>query len=94
MCKERRQERQRRADRHVCGCGTRGVDRTGSPGGTFRKSLELEQRVSAFPPLGDKGRLGKSFQGVSRRPDFEYLMIDATIVRTHQHAAGANGQRK
>jgi putative transposase len=22
-------------------------------------------------------------------PDFEYLIVDSTIVRTHQHAAGA-----
>ena len=31
---------------------------------------QLEQRVSAFPPLGDEGRLGKCFQCVSRRPRF------------------------
>jgi hypothetical protein len=27
--------------------------------------------------------------GVSNYPDFEYLIIDSTIVRAHQHAAGA-----
>ena len=24
-------------------------------------------------------------------PDFEYAMIDSTIVRAHQHSAGAKG---
>jgi hypothetical protein len=24
-------------------------------------------------------------------PDFEYLIIDATIVRVHQHASGGKG---
>jgi hypothetical protein len=24
-------------------------------------------------------------------PDFEYLILDSTIVRAHQHAAGAKG---
>jgi putative transposase len=27
-------------------------------------------------------------------PDFEYLIIDSTIVRAHQHAAGAKGGAK
>jgi putative transposase len=27
-------------------------------------------------------------------PDFEHLIIDATIVRAHQHAAGAKGGAK
>jgi putative transposase len=33
-----------------------------------------------------------SGDGYSRQfddPDFEYLIIDSTIVRAHQHAAGA-----
>jgi len=28
-------------------------------------------------------------QSVSDDPDFEYLIVDSTIVRAHQHAAGA-----
>jgi putative transposase len=27
---------------------------------------------------------------MSDDPNFEYLIVDATIVRAHQHAAGAN----
>jgi transposase len=29
------------------------------------------------------------FAAMSDDPDFEYLIIDSTIVRAHQHAAGA-----
>ena len=28
---------------------------------------------------------------MSDDPDFEYLMVDSTIVRAHQHASGAKG---
>ncbi len=31
------------------------------------------------------------FKAMVKDPDFEYLMIDSTIVRAHQHAAGAKG---
>jgi putative transposase len=31
---------------------------------------------------------------VSDDPDFEYLILDSTIVRAHQHAAGAKGGLK
>ena len=48
---------------------------------------QLEQRVSAFPPLGDKGRLGKSFQGVSRRPRFR-IPYDRRNHRPHSPACG------
>lgn len=34
------------------------------------------------------------FRQLSRDPDFEYVMIDSTIVRAHQHAAGAKGGLK
>jgi putative transposase len=29
------------------------------------------------------------FEALSDDPDFEYLIVDSTIVRAHQHAAGA-----
>jgi len=29
------------------------------------------------------------FAAMSDDPDFEYLIVDSTIVRAHQHAAGA-----
>ena len=33
------------------------------------------------------------FQNLSDDADFEYVMLDSTIVRAHQHAAGAKGGR-
>ncbi|MDC8448906.1 MAG: hypothetical protein LV473_11175, partial [Nitrospira sp.] len=29
--------------------------------------------------------------GLDSDPDFEYVMIDSTIVRAHQHSAGVKG---
>jgi putative transposase len=29
------------------------------------------------------------FQAISDDPDFEYLIVDSTIIRAHQHASGA-----
>lgn len=34
------------------------------------------------------------FKALSDDPDFEHIMIDATIVRAHQHAAGGKGGLK
>jgi putative transposase len=34
------------------------------------------------------------FNALLDNPDFEYLIIDSTIVRAHQHAAGAKGGAK
>jgi hypothetical protein len=31
---------------------------------------------------------------MSDDPDFEYLILDSTIVRAHQHACGAKGGLK
>ncbi len=31
------------------------------------------------------------FAALAEDPDFEYVIIDATIVRAHQHSAGAKG---
>ena len=31
------------------------------------------------------------FEALADDPDFEYVMIDSTIVRAHQHAAGGKG---
>jgi putative transposase len=38
-----------------------------------------------------KGVWESLFKALSDDPDFEYVMIDATIVRAHQHSAGAKG---
>jgi putative transposase len=36
-----------------------------------------------------KGVWWRIFEAMSADPDFEYLIIDSTIIRAHQHAAGA-----
>ena len=38
-----------------------------------------------------KGVWERLFKHLREDPDFEYLIIDSTIVRAHQHAAGAKG---
>jgi transposase len=37
------------------------------------------------------GRWETLFKALADDPDFENVMIDATIVRAHQHASGAKG---
>ncbi len=49
------------------------------------------QRYNRWSKAGVWERL---FQALSNDPDFEYLMIDSTIVRAHQHSAGAKGGLK
>jgi len=34
------------------------------------------------------------FEALAQQADNEYAMIDATIVRAHQHSAGAKGGRR
>ena len=34
------------------------------------------------------------FEALADDPDFEYVIVDATIVRAHQHSAGAKGGLK
>ena len=46
------------------------------------------QRYNRWSKAGVWERL---FHGLSDDPDFEYIMIDSTIVRAHQHGAGAKG---
>jgi transposase len=41
-----------------------------------------------------KGVWERLFKVLSDDPDFEYVMIDGTICRVHQHGAGAKGELK
>ena len=36
-----------------------------------------------------KGVFESLFKAVADDPDFEYILVDSTIVRAHQHSAGA-----
>lgn len=48
-----------------------------------------EQRLPPLQPLERQGRLAPDLQGDVGRSDSEYLILDSTIVRAHQHVAGA-----
>lgn len=69
--------------------------RTGAP----RRDLPPEfghwnspwRRFDRWSKAGVWDRL---FAALADDPDFEYVVIDATIVRAHQHAAGAKGGLK
>ena len=47
-----------------------------------------------FSRWSEKGVWDNMFAVLADDPDFEYLIIDATIVRAHQHASGAKGGLK
>jgi transposase len=44
-----------------------------------------------FNRWSQKGVWESLFKALADDPNFEHVMIDATIVRAHQHAAGAKG---
>jgi transposase len=46
-----------------------------------------------FSRWSQKAVWQRIFQAMSDDPDFEYLMIDSTVIRAHQHAAGAKKRR-
>jgi transposase len=46
-----------------------------------------------FRRWAKKGVFEQLFRAFSDDPDFEYALIDGTIVRVHQHATGAKGGR-
>jgi transposase len=47
-----------------------------------------------FSRWSAKGVWERIFTALSDDPDFEYLIIDSTIVRAHQHASGGKGGLK
>ena len=46
------------------------------------------RRYRRFSRWSEKGVWWRIFEAMSDDPDFEYLIIDSTVVRAHQHAAG------
>jgi len=71
------------------------IVRTGSPWrdlpGAFGEWNSVFRRFSRWSA---KGVWQRMFDALSDDPDFEYLIIDSTIVRAHQHASGAKGGLK
>jgi putative transposase len=47
-----------------------------------------------FSRWSKDGVWDRLFEAMADDPDFEYIMIDSTIVRAHQHAAGKKGGLK
>jgi hypothetical protein len=60
------------------------------PAGTLRR---LEERAPAVQPLGQERVWQSVFEHLAADADNEYAMIDSTIVRAHQHSAGALKKR-
>ena len=71
------------------------IARTGSPWrdlpDVFGKWNSVFVRFNRWSEGGVWQRL---FAVLADDPDFEYLIVDSTIVRAHQHAAGAKGGLK
>lgn len=68
------------------------IARTGSPW----RDLPLEfgnwnSNFQRFRRWARNGVWENLLKALAEDPDLEYLLIDATVVRAHQHAAGAKG---
>ena len=66
------------------------IVRTGSPWRDLPQAFgDWNSVFRRFSRWSLKGVWWRIFAAVSDDPDFEYLIIDSTIVRAHQYAAGA-----
>jgi putative transposase len=71
------------------------IARTGSPWRDLPAAFGNWNSVwRRFDRWSQSGVWHRIFAALSDDPDFEYLIIDSTIVRAHQHAAGAKGGLK
>ena len=66
------------------------IVRTGSP---WRDLPEIfggwNSIFRRFSRWSQKGIWWRMFEAMADDPDFEYLIVDSTIIRAHQHASGA-----
>ena len=68
------------------------IARTGSPWRDLPERFgNWNSAARRFRRWADKGVLERLFESLSGEPDFEYALIDGTIVRVHQHGTGAKG---
>jgi len=71
------------------------VARTGAPWRDLPSGFGNWNSVfRRFRRWAQKGVFVSIFEALSGDPDFEYVMIDGTIIRVHQHGAGAKGGLK
>jgi transposase len=68
------------------------IARTGAPWRDLPDEFGLWNSVfQRFRRWALKGVFERVFKELSADADFEYVLIDGTIVRLHQHGAGAKG---
>ncbi len=66
------------------------IVRTGSPWRDLPEAFgDWNSVFRRFSRWSLKGIWWRIFEAMSDDPDFEYLIVDSTIIRAHQHAAGA-----
>lgn len=71
------------------------IARTGSPWRDLPSEFgNWFTAYTRFWRWANKGVWERVFKALSDDPDFEYVMIDGTICRVHQHGAGAKGGLK
>jgi transposase len=71
------------------------IARTGSPWRDLPAAFGNWNSVfQRFRRWALKGTFERVFVNLSGDPDFEYAIIDGTIVRVHQHGTGAKGGLK
>jgi transposase len=71
------------------------IARTGAPWRDLPSEFgNWNSNFRRFRRWATKGVFENLFKILSGDPDFEYAMIDGTIVRVHQHGTGAKGGLK
>lgn len=84
----RHRGRDRQRQSAVCRGGSLSVPRRYSMAG-FTRDLVWKAVHTRFSRWAEKGIYWKVFKHLATEADNEYAMIDSTIVRAHQHSAGA-----
>ena len=70
------------------------ISKTGAPWRDLPERLgNWHTQYTRFRRWAKAGRWQAIFEALQEDIDEEFLMIDSTIVRAHQHAAGAKGGR-
>ena len=71
------------------------IARTGAPWRDLPKEFGKWLTVyTRFWRWAQKSVWERVFKALSDDPDFEYVLIDATYIRVHQHGTGAKGGLK